>query len=51
MKKPTVPNTITAAQMADLARRAQRVAPPTLSPEAIRRRLASAEQQRKAGQS
>lgn len=44
-------NTITDEQYADLSRRAQQVAPPVLSPEATRRRLASAAQQKKAEQS
>lgn len=51
MKKPTVPNTITDQQMADLSRRAQKVAPSLFDPKAVKQRLASNAQQRKAGQS
>ncbi|MDM4720868.1 hypothetical protein QTQ03_15180 [Micromonospora sp. WMMA1363] len=51
MKQPTVPNTISTAQMANLSRRAQKANPQMFTPEAIRQRLASQAQQRKAGQS
>ncbi|WP_436523157.1 hypothetical protein [Actinoplanes sp. HUAS TT8] len=50
MTRP-VPNTITDQQMADLRRRAEKVAPPLLSNEATRRRLASSAQQAKADRS
>ncbi len=46
-----VPNTITDQQMADLRRRAEKVAPPTFSDEAVRRRKAASAQKDKAGQS
>ncbi|WP_430497846.1 hypothetical protein ACQRWP_23790 [Micromonospora trifolii] len=51
MSGATVPNTITDQQYADLSRRAQKVAPPMFSTEAVEHRKASAAQQRKAGQS
>ncbi|MFY1582883.1 hypothetical protein ACN267_32185 [Micromonospora sp. WMMD734] len=51
MSKPTVPNTITDRQHAELARRAQKANPQMFTPEAIRQRLASQAQQRKAEQS
>jgi hypothetical protein len=48
-KNPSnVPNTISDKKMADLRRRAQKSAPPMFSDEAIKRRLAANEQQRKA---
>jgi hypothetical protein len=50
MSKPDVPNTISDKQMDDLSRRAQK-ANPMFSDKAIRQRLASQAQQRKAGQS
>jgi hypothetical protein len=43
-----VPNTISDQQYADLSRRAQKVAPPMFSDQAIKQRLASTAQQRKA---
>lgn len=46
-----VPNTITDRQMADLRRRAEKVAPPMFSAEATRRRLAASAQKAKADQS
>lgn len=46
-----VPNTITDRQMADIRRRAERVAPPLFSDEATRRRLAASVQKSKADQS
>lgn len=49
--KPSVPNTITDRQMADLSRRAQKANPQMFTDEAIKRRKASAAQQKKAGQS
>lgn len=51
MKKPTAPNTISDVQMADLQRRARQANPQMFTPEAIRQRLASQAQQRKADQS
>lgn len=51
MSKPTVPNTITDHQHAELSRRAQRAAPSLFDPKAIRQRKASSAQQRKADQS
>lgn len=51
MKKPTVPNTISNEQMVDLSRRARKANPQMFSAEAIRQRLASQAQQRKAGRS
>jgi hypothetical protein len=48
MAKDKVPNTISDAKMADLSRRAQKATPPMFSDEAIKRRLASNDQQRKA---
>ncbi|WP_433530468.1 hypothetical protein ACQPYA_30710 [Micromonospora sp. CA-263727] len=50
-KKPTVPNTISDRQMADLSRRAQQANPSMFTDAAIKRRLASQDQQRKADQS
>ena len=47
-KQSKVPNTITDQQMADLRRRAEKVAPPMFSTKAVARRLASNEQQKKA---
>ena len=46
-----VPNTITDRQMADIRRRAEKVAPPLFSDAATRRRLAASAQQSKAEQS
>jgi hypothetical protein len=46
-----VPNTITDRQMADLQRRARKANPDDFSAAAIRRRLATIAQQRKANQS
>ncbi|MGC5329792.1 hypothetical protein [Micromonospora sp. DT62] len=51
MSKPTVPNTITGQQYADLSRRAQKAAPSLFDPKPIRQRKASQAQQRKAVQS
>lgn len=51
MSRKDVPNTISDKQMADIRRRAEKVAPPLFSAEAIRRRNFYSEQQRKAGQS
>ncbi|GID26826.1 hypothetical protein [Paractinoplanes brasiliensis] len=48
MSAQRVPNTITDRQMAELRRRAEKVAPPLFSTEATRRRLAASAQQRKA---
>jgi len=45
-----VPNTITDRQMADIRRRAEKVAPPLFSNEATRRRLAASAQKSKADQ-
>lgn len=45
-----VPNTIGDRQMADLRRRAEKVAPPLFSDEATRRRLAASAQKSKADQ-
>ncbi|MBO4159304.1 hypothetical protein [Micromonospora antibiotica] len=50
-KKTTVPNTITDRQVDDLNRRAQRTNPQMFTPEAIKKRLATQEQQREADQS
>ncbi|WP_201752959.1 hypothetical protein [Micromonospora rubida] len=50
-KPPEVPNTITDRQYADLSRRAVAANPQMFTVAAIRQRKASAEQQRKAGQS
>jgi hypothetical protein len=47
-RTPSVPNTISDKQMADLSRRAQKSAPPMFSNKAVQQRLASTEQQRKA---
>ena len=49
MSKPKVPDTIGAKKMADLSRRARKVAPPMFSPRAIAQRKASAEQREKKG--
>jgi hypothetical protein len=46
-----VPNTISDKEMANIRRRAEKVAPPMFSAEAVRRRKAFGEQLRKAGQS
>jgi hypothetical protein len=46
-----VPNTISDKQMADLQRRAQKANPEMFSRDQVRKRLASQEQQKKAGQS
>jgi len=51
VSKPTVPTTISDKQMADLARRAQKAAPPMFSADQVRRRLNSNAQQAKADQS
>lgn len=51
MAKPKIPNTISDRQMADLQRRARKVAPPMLSREAIAQRKASALQRQKRGSS
>ena len=51
MSSKRVPNTITDRQMADLRRRAEKVAPPLFSNEAVRRRLAATAQKSKAEQS
>lgn len=51
MSRPTVPNTITDRQHADLSRRARKAAPSLVDPKAIRQRKASSAQQRKADQS
>jgi hypothetical protein len=45
-----VPNTISDGDMADLQRRAQKANPQMFSREAVRQRLASQAQQKKAGQ-
>ncbi|WP_433530361.1 hypothetical protein ACQPYA_30050 [Micromonospora sp. CA-263727] len=50
-KKPTVPNTISDPQHADLSRRAQKTNPQWFSDQAIKQRLASTAQRRKADQS
>jgi hypothetical protein len=50
-KKTTVPNTISDQQITDLSRRAQKANPSMFSDKAIRQRLASQAQQRKADQS
>lgn len=47
MAKPKVPNTIDDKKMADLQRRAQKVAPPMFSREATAKRLASNRQREK----
>jgi hypothetical protein len=47
-KQPKVPNTISDQQMADLRRRAEKVAPPMFSAKSVARRLASNEQQKQA---
>ncbi len=46
-----VPNTITDRQMTDLRRRAEKVAPPMFSREAVSRRLAASAQKAKADRS
>lgn len=46
-----VPNTVTDRQWADIRRRAEKVAPPMFSDEAVRRRVASSAQKSKAHQS
>ncbi|MEU7907943.1 hypothetical protein [Actinoplanes sp. NPDC049118] len=46
-----VPDTITDRRWAALGRRAEKVAPPLFSDEAVRRRLAASAQKRKADQS
>ncbi|MGC4814111.1 hypothetical protein ACLQ29_26565 [Micromonospora sp. DT228] len=50
-KKTTVPNTISDQQISDLTRRAQKSNPQMFSDKAIKQRLASQAQQRKADQS
>lgn len=50
-KKTTAPNTISDRQITDLSRRAQKANPSMFSDKAIRQRLASQAQQRKADQS
>ncbi|WP_433297435.1 hypothetical protein ACQP2F_41020 [Actinoplanes sp. CA-030573] len=45
-----VPNTIPDRQWADIRRRAEKVAPPLFSAEAVRRRKAASAQMRKADQ-
>jgi hypothetical protein len=47
----TVPNTISDKQMADLSRRAEKVAPPMFSNEAVKKRIATGLQKNKANQS
>ncbi|WP_176308837.1 hypothetical protein [Micromonospora sp. NBS 11-29] len=49
--KPTVPNTISDSQWADLSRRAREAAPPMFDPHTVKARKASAEQRRKANHS
>lgn len=46
-----VPNTISDKQMADLQRRAQKAAPPMFSKKAIKQRLNSSDQRKKASES
>ncbi|MDG4798993.1 hypothetical protein [Micromonospora sp. WMMD980] len=50
-RKPSVPNTISGKQMADLSRRAQKANPQMFTAKAIKQRKASQAQQSKASQS